>query len=477
MVFANVRREDELDKEIDNHIDRLAPKIRKVFQDQQKDLEKHLPGEITKTTIDPVLDKAFKATDNQFKNSILSETTRISQKAAAGFSDQVEAPMGFRFDYADPNQQKFLEDRAAKMVKKIDEVTRQDIHDIITKGHTEKKAYNQIAKEIREKYSEMAVPAGPSHIRDRAELIAVTDIAYAAQATSYAQSMALAQKGWIVHKFWNNTGDERVSDGCKANTSQGWIPIEQSFQSGHQYAPRFPGCRCAISYKVVGMDPNFKEESKAEVDSNQTDDPVVKVYQTKDTPPTDREDLSETQKETINEWVKDSTYINAASRYGRNAEEFKLHPEKFDEANRQKKILEGVIAAESLKQSYDVIRGLGQFDISRAKSALDTLSKGDSAELIDSGFTAVSFNERTPIDYANPDENGELWAYVSPLKNGDPALFIGNQNPSELGFRDEGEILINRNTKYYVLGETITGITDKYGTYRKMHLVEIKFEY
>lgn len=293
MVFANVRREDELDKEIDDHIERLAPKIRKVFNDQQKELEKHLPDEITKTTIDPALDKTFKATENQFKNSILSETTRISQKAVAGFSDQIEATMGFRFDYADPNQQKFLEDRAASMVKGIDEVTRQDIHDIITKGHADKKAYNQIAKEIREKYAEMAVPAGPSHIRDRAELIAVTEIAHAAQATSYAQSMALAQKGWIVHKFWNNTGDDRVSDGCKANTSQGWIPIEQPFQSGHQYAPRFPGCRCAISYKVVGRDPKFKEKSKEEEASNKTNDPVVKVYLTKDTPPVDREDLSE----------------------------------------------------------------------------------------------------------------------------------------------------------------------------------------
>jgi len=57
--------------------------------------------------------------------------TKISQKAVSGFSDQVEATMGFRFDYADPNQQKFLEDRAAKMVKGIDKVTRQDIHDIV----------------------------------------------------------------------------------------------------------------------------------------------------------------------------------------------------------------------------------------------------------------------------------------------------------------------------------------------------------
>lgn len=203
----------------------------------------------------------------------------------------------------------------------------------------------------------------------------------------------------------------------------------------------------------------------------------MKSFKSDDIPPHFREDLSEESKEAINEWVKNSAYINAAARYGRNAEEFKRHPEKFDEANKQKQILEGLIAAETLKQSYDVVRGLGEFDIIRAKSALDTINKGESAELIDSGFTAVSFNDRTPINYARPDENGDLWKYVAFLKEGAPTLFIGNENPSELGYRDEGEILINRNTKYYVLGETITGTTDKHGAYRKTHLVEIKFEF
>lgn len=196
-----------------------------------------------------------------------------------------------------------------------------------------------------------------------------------------------------------------------------------------------------------------------------------------DIPPHYREDLTIEEKEVINEWVKDSTYINAAARYGRNAEEFKKHPEKFDEANRQKKILEGLIAAESLKQSYDVVRGLGDFDIIRVKTALDTLNNGESAELIDSGFTAVSFNDQASINYARPDDNGDLWIYFASLQEGAPTLFIGDENPSELGYRDEGEILINRNTKYYVLGETITGITDKHGMYRKTHLVEIKFEF
>lgn len=203
----------------------------------------------------------------------------------------------------------------------------------------------------------------------------------------------------------------------------------------------------------------------------------MKVYQTKDTPPVDREDLSEIQKKTINEWVKDSKYINAAARYGRNAEEFKKHPEKFNEANRLKKILEGLIAAESLNQSYGIVRGLKDFDISRAKSALESLKSGEVPELKDPGFTAVSFNESTHLQYATLDENNEYWIYTSSLEKGSPALFIGNENPVELGYRDEGEILINRNTKYYVLGETITESVDKLGVTRKTHMVDIMFEF
>jgi hypothetical protein len=274
MVFCNAKRSDDLDKEIDTHIDRLSPKIRNIFDEQISDLEAFLGGIIAVETISSALSKTFKKTEPKFKNAILSETTKISQKAVAGFSDQIEATLGFRFDYADPNQQRYLDERAAKMVTKIDEVTRQEIHDIVANGHRDGKAYNQIAKDIRTKFKEMAVPAGPSHIRDRAELIAVTEIAHAAQSTTYNQSLALAEKGWIVHKFWNNTGDQRVSEGCLANTAQGFIPIKEPFQSGHQYSPRFPGCRCAISYKVVGRDPKFKEPVVApEQDTTQSNIP------------------------------------------------------------------------------------------------------------------------------------------------------------------------------------------------------------
>ena len=171
--------------------------------------------------------------------------------------------------------------------------------------------------------------------------------------------------------------------------------------------------------------------------------------------------MSEIQKKTINEWVKDSTFMNAAARYGRNAEEFKRHSENLNEANRQKRILERLISEESLKQSYEAFRGLKEFDIIRTKKTLEEIKTTNKAvELFDDGFNAVSFNEDTPLMYATPDENGEIWMYSANLNEGYPALFIGNENPQSLGYRKEGEILINRKTKFNIIGDSILNVQD-----------------
>jgi len=194
-----------------------------------------------------------------------------------------------------------------------------------------------------------------------------------------------------------------------------------------------------------------------------------KVYQTKDIPPIYRDNLSDVQKQVITDWVVDSTFINAAARYGKRADEFITNPEKFDDANRGKKIIEGMIAGESLNQSYEVYRGLKKYDIDRVKRSLQIMREiGELDELSDKGFTSVTFNEKTPLVYATPDENDELWIYSSILDEGAPALFIGNENPTNSGFRKEGEILINRKTKYYILGDEIVNIKYKDGTLKKV---------
>jgi len=50
------------------------------------------------------------------------------------------------------------------------------------------------------------------------------------------------------YKYWQTTGDERVSDECQGNEAEGPIPIDQEFSGGVQTAPQHPGCRCSVSF-------------------------------------------------------------------------------------------------------------------------------------------------------------------------------------------------------------------------------------
>jgi hypothetical protein len=138
------------------------------------------------------------------------------------------------------------------MVTKIDDVTRADLKDIITRGVAEKRTYTEIAKEIREKYSDMTADVPQRHIADRAELIAINELRMAAESAQYDEMVDMAAKGWDIVKMWSSTGDDRVSDGCQENTDAGWIPLEDEFPSGDQYSPRFPGCRCSLSFLILG---------------------------------------------------------------------------------------------------------------------------------------------------------------------------------------------------------------------------------
>lgn len=165
----------------------------------------------------------------------------------AGYAQQV-ATLGIdlQFQLDSPAAVAYLEKHAAAMVTAIDETTRDALNTIISNGIKNKLSYDQIAEQIQQQFQQFSVKGrGPSHIRSRAELIAVTEIGNAYAEASHQVGLDLAAAGLTVVHSWSNTGDKRVSAGCLANTAQGWIPIDEDFQSGHARPLRFPGCRCA----------------------------------------------------------------------------------------------------------------------------------------------------------------------------------------------------------------------------------------
>lgn len=148
----------------------------------------------------------------------------------------------------------YAKKHAAEAVTQINDVTRKEIARIVNDGVKSGSSYNDIAKAIKSKFEEFAVPSPQKHIPNRAVLVAVTELANAycegnAQVGDYLQS-----NGVKMMKAWQTLEDDRVSDGCKENEQAGWIPIDKEFPSGHMHPPRFPGCRCDFMQEILDKD-------------------------------------------------------------------------------------------------------------------------------------------------------------------------------------------------------------------------------
>lgn len=150
--------------------------------------------------------------------------------------------------------QEYAKKHAAEAVTQINDTTRKEIARIVSDGVKSGSSYDDIAKAIKDKFKEFAVPMPQKHIPNRAVLVAVTELANAycegnAQVGNYLQD-----NGVKMMKAWQTLEDDRVSDGCRENESVGWIPINKEFPSGHMHPPRFPGCRCDFLQDILEED-------------------------------------------------------------------------------------------------------------------------------------------------------------------------------------------------------------------------------
>ena len=150
--------------------------------------------------------------------------------------------------------QEYAKKHAAEAVTQINDTTRKEIARIVSDGVKSGSSYNDIAKAIKDKFKDFAVPMPQKHVSNRAVLVAVTELANAycegnAQVGNYLQD-----NGIKMMKAWQTLEDDRVSDGCKENERVGWIPISKEFPSGHMHPPRFPGCRCDFLQDILEED-------------------------------------------------------------------------------------------------------------------------------------------------------------------------------------------------------------------------------
>lgn len=136
--------------------------------------------------------------------------------------------------------------RAGDRITGIDATTREQIRALLETAIAENWSYTKIAASIRRMFADFGRAVPQRHIRDRAELIAVTEAGQAFMDGQSEQARQREARGIVIEKSWLTVGDDRVSEGCIENQRQGWIPFGQAFRSGHTSPLRFPGCRCAM---------------------------------------------------------------------------------------------------------------------------------------------------------------------------------------------------------------------------------------
>lgn len=179
---------------------------------------------------------------------------------------------GAQFDLANPRAVAYIEQRGAALVA-AHETTREYIRTVIRQGVAEGWSYDRMAKGITERYREFAVGRPQKHIDSRAHGIAVTEArnAYVEGKAIVAQRLQAA--GLEMEKRWVTMGDDRVSAICQANGDVGWIPLNDTFPSGHAQPLAHPYCRCGYEVRRVGSeeeeepapDPESVERSQAEL--------------------------------------------------------------------------------------------------------------------------------------------------------------------------------------------------------------------
>lgn len=143
----------------------------------------------------------------------------------------------------------YLEAHAAELVSGIDDTTRATVKRIIVDGAKSGKNYGQVSEELKAQFDIFKVGKPQQHIRSRAEFIATNESRVAYETASYSTVNSIEDEGIEMQKRWVTVGDNRVSEGCADNESEGWIGVKEEFGSGHLYPPRFPSCRCDVEYQ------------------------------------------------------------------------------------------------------------------------------------------------------------------------------------------------------------------------------------
>jgi len=232
------------------HMKRIFARQESIFMREFAKYEGKFPKIEEATTskdMDKIMGVVSKGTSEDMGKGIMVSGGQAMEAAAE--HRIADFGVGIAFDLKNPRAVSWLADNAALRVTQINETTRSQIGTIVKHGADEGWSYNRTAKEISNQFEEFRVGKPQLHIQSRAHLVAVTETGNAYEEGNRMVADDLSEAGLEMEKNWATVGDDRVSDGCRTNQAEGWIPADQAHASGHMHPLRFPGCRCDELYR------------------------------------------------------------------------------------------------------------------------------------------------------------------------------------------------------------------------------------
>jgi len=133
-------------------------------------------------------------------------------------------------------------ENATKHLAEINETTKNDIKNLITRSIDEGRDYGSVAREIRDTFD--------GYSTQRATLVAVQENAMAYEEGQSQLVGEIQAAGITMEKSITGPDDDITSDICRDAMAMGWIATDEEFPGGEQTAPLHVGCRHATIYRV-----------------------------------------------------------------------------------------------------------------------------------------------------------------------------------------------------------------------------------
>ena len=152
----------------------------------------------------------------------------------------------------------YAEQRGAQLLRldgdlNLAKMTRKRVNALVSRSVTNGDSIQTLAANMRKDLSFSA---------DRARMVARTETA---AALGQGQKEAARSQG-RSEKRWVTQGDSRVNEPiCRTNSGQGWIKMNDRFQSKHDTIPGHVNCRCVVQYRNTPIDDSEERSFISEV--------------------------------------------------------------------------------------------------------------------------------------------------------------------------------------------------------------------